>query len=194
MASRKPLVLVGGIPAVLPAGDTLVGGADEVSAWPTLVVSRNNGNDGAFQTGRFDANAANNFVTVALGGPASIDTHSGWNGSTNVYTVPQTGIYDCQGKIRLDDVTPKGISYGVGVDTSNADSPGFAWWITGAVDPALQGTGVAYNNPAGFFRHFAYNSRLMSLTAGQQVRLFTLIDSVSNVGINKAELSLTRVR
>jgi hypothetical protein len=154
-----------------------------VPDWPVLVVERNNSDANPFY------NTANAFTTIAWdnanGGnawPATTDTHGGWNKiNRNEYTVQQTGLYDCQLKVRVADPQGggpgAGISHGLGIDIINADSPGFQWSVTAP-------------NRSG-----SYNSRLMPLTAGQQLRAFVYYDNGGSFGpINSAAFAIQRVR
>lgn len=152
--------------------------ADHVPDWPVLIVSGQaadlNSHAGAFQY----FNSSSGFTTVGVN-TVSVDTHGGFDTATSLYTVPQTGIYDCQGKFRLNDATPSGVGFGIGLDVANQDSPGFQWNAT-----------ISSNYP----RHGGYNSRLMYLTAGQLFRLFVYVDSAQTRGAITAELTMIRVR
>ena len=75
------------------------------------------------------------------------------------------------------------MSFGLGIDIVNQDSPSFVW--------ATFPTGAT----GGYNRFVLQNSRTFLLTAGQQVRLFVYCDAGQNMtSINKAELVLIRIR
>ena len=67
---------------------------------------------------------ADAFKTVVLSHVVT-DTATGWNASTNTYTVPTSGTYLIVSNIRLADFAPSGVSYGQGVDTTTVDSFSF---------------------------------------------------------------------
>ena len=115
------------------------------------------------------------FKTIALS-RVLVDTASGWNASTNSYTVPATGTYLIISNIRLTDFAPQGISYGQGVDTSNMDSYSFLWVSTGA-------------GPRNGF----LNSRIMQLTAGQKLSLFAYVESKTPINLSSAILNIQQL-
>lgn len=120
--------------------------------------------------------ADSSFQTVPLNQVAA-DTHGGWNSSTNTWTVPagQSGIYQVFGKYRIVDGGPQGQSIGIGLDTSNTDSPTFFWGVT---NPNRQGIS---------------NQRFAQFNAGDQIRLFSYIDGGSR-NIEAAALNILRVK
>lgn len=119
-------------------------------------------------------NGSNAFTTVPLNNVVT-DTASGWNWTTNSYVVPVTGTYLIVSHVRLVDGAPVGVSYGQGVDSMNADSPSFLWATT-------NGT-----------RNVVMNTRIVQLTAGTAVRLFTYIDSPSPISVIGASLSIQQL-
>lgn len=104
----------------------------------------------------------------------AIDTASGYNATTGIYTLPETGLYYITAKIRVADGSPSGVSYGLGVGTANTDGPTFFWTTTIGS------------------RQGAANSRFYSGTAGDQLRLFAYGDSALTV--SAAELNIIRLR
>jgi len=85
-------------------------------------------------------------------------------------------------KVRPLDSVAANISYGVGFDTANQDSPSFAWGTT---------------NGASTRRHGLLNNRVLVLTAGQTLKLFAYIDANSQGGgipIYSAEIAVYRIR
>ncbi len=119
-------------------------------------------------------NGSTNFTTVPLNNVV-IDTAAAWNWTTNSYVIPTTGTYLIVSHVRLVDGAPAGISYGQGVDSMNADSPSFLWVTT-------NGT-----------RNVVMNTRIIQLTAGTAVRLFTYVDSPSPVSVIGASLSIQQL-
>lgn len=137
---------------------------ENVADWPFFEVISANGNggtDGEFTTIRFDTVIA--------------DTNSGWNASTNIYTVPQYGTYDALLKFRISDGNRAGKSYGLGVDTANQDSAAFSWF---------QG---APNRQGAEYR------RVSVFPQGAQIRAFYYMDGVG-AGYTTADLVIFRVR
>ncbi len=156
--------------------------SDNPSDWPVLVTSSNADVGGFFQ----NINRGMGFTTLIMT-TVSVDTHGGWDPVTYTYVVPQTGVYDLQGKVRLNDNSldnGNGVSHGIGLDIANQDSSGFLW----ATFPtsSLSGNGAA--------RFVLYNSRQMQLMAGQRLRAFAYVDAGNAQTINKCELVATRVR
>ncbi len=119
--------------------------------------------------------SADRFKTVALSHVVT-DTATGWNSSTNTYTVPATGTYLIVSNIRLADFAPNGVSYGQGVDTTNVDSFSFLWTSTAA-------------GPRNGF----VNSRVMQLSAGQTVSLFAYVDSATPIHLSSAILNIQQL-
>lgn len=109
----------------------------------------------------------------------SIDTFArgGFDAATGIYTIPITGVWDVNAFIRITDgqtSTPAG--YGVGVDAVGTnDGPTFAWMTPQSV-PGERAT-LIYTRNAYF-------------TAGQQVRLFTYVDSGTLVNFASASLTV----
>lgn len=149
---------------------------DHPSLWPVCIVGRDGGSN-SFQT----LTNSTGFTTVQLGNNASTDTHGGWNTSTHEYTIPQSGIYEVNMKLRLNDNT-SAVSFGVGFGPDNTDSPFFAWsnFPTGSVG--------SYN------RFVLGNTIAGTLNAGQKVRLFCYVDSGASQQIIMASFILLRVR
>lgn len=141
--------------------------APAAAALASLVVNANN-TSGIL-------NGTNAFTTVPLNKVVT-DTASGWNWTTNSYAVPSTGTYLIVSHVRLADGVPAGVSYGQGVDSMNADSPSFLWTTTNGL------------------RNVVMNTRIVQLTAGTAVRLFTYIDSTSPVRVIGASLSIQQLR
>jgi len=133
---------------------------------PRLVVSRS-GAVGGFQ------NLFASFQTVMVNS-VQIDNFNTFDTSTGEWVVPETGTYEVNGKLRLEDGARGSLSYGIGLDVANVDNSGFFW---------SQGT----NNRQGIF-----NSRIIMLTAGQRLRLYAYVDS-PGVGASTAELNATRI-
>jgi hypothetical protein len=177
--TRTPVASSAGGAAIALAGAAVVSvsylSRTNVPDWPVMTVGRNGGAT-AFQT----LPAA--FTTLQLNTAPSIDTHGGFSTSTYLYTVPagQDGVYDIQGKIRPIDATAASLGFGVGIDIANQDTPDFLWTTT---SPSAQSVR----------RHGSYNSRLMPLVAGQQVRLFGFADA-GNLAIVGASLTIARIR
>jgi hypothetical protein len=164
------------------AGDTGQSGGNKINlnfvelypllARPRLVAMR-------FGNTAFQNNGAG-FITLQINATV-IDTANAFNTATWIYTVPETGVYEVNAKVRLADATPAGISYGLGIDTSNVDSAGFFWGVTNA------------NNLGTGNRQGLFNSRIMALNAGDPLRAFTYVDNPSAVGVIAAELSCYRL-
>jgi hypothetical protein len=68
-----------------------------------------------------------------------------------------------------------GVSYGVGVDTANHDSPTFTWTTTNA------------------YRNGFSNSRVAYLIAGTPVDLFVYVDSIKPIGVLAASLNIQQL-
>jgi len=137
---------------------------ENVTDWPFLKVKRlsgTGGTDGSFVQITYDT-----LVT---------DTAGGWNSSTNIYTIMQAGVYDITSKFRISDGDRTGKSYGLGVDTSRADSPDFTWF-QGA--PNRQG--------ATYLRRDYFAS-------GAQLQAFYYMDGIG-AGYFQADLSIARIR
>jgi hypothetical protein len=153
------------------------GGGTDVSAWPVFVGSYNG------TTQEFNNNAGFSRILLPT---ITVDTHNGWDSTNNWWTVPtgQSGRYRIEMKYRLSDEVPGGISHGIGAGTSQGDSPAFFWATTIAVGALGSGAN----------RHGVINQRIVSLNAGDQVRLFCYIDSNSVRKISDAEMTIDRIR
>jgi len=92
------------------------------------------------------------------------DPSGAYNGT--VYTVPASGIYVCTTKVRPADASAAN-SICQGVNTSNVDGPWMAW-----LDTMQASTGK---------RTTITNTRILSCTAGDQLRLYTYADSAYTV-------------
>lgn len=138
---------------------------DHASDWPFMEAIANN-SAGSLTSGGFSTVIAPTVVQ---------DTHAGYNASTGIYSVPQTGTYDVLLKFRLADGNQTGKSYGVGVDTSNSDSANFSWFVG------------APNRQGAIYR------RISVFNAGDQVRAFCYLDGLST-GISSIDLAIVRIR
>ncbi len=143
---------------------------------PRLAVSRDNGDNGSFQTVAAGAFTQINLTSAAPAAVVATDSAGGWNAATGLYTVPKTGAYFAKGFIRVLDGTAASINYAIGVDTALRDSALRTEWKTTSASTAKR-NGDSITIP------------LMTLTAGEQLRLFTYADGAS-LPINKASLSL----
>jgi len=150
-------------------GDFNAAAGTFIAGRPRLVAARSSG--ASFQT------ISTAFTTLQINA-TQVDNFSAFNTTTFIYTVPETGIYEVNAKMRLVDNVGANISYGLGIDTANVDSAGFVW--------ANSFAGAATN------RQGLFNSRLMSLTAGDQLRAFAFVDSTAK-GVQAAELNVMRV-
>ena len=124
------------------------------------------------------------FTTVTLTS-VMLDTSSSW--ASPVWTVPETGTYEINGKLRLADNTPAGINFGIGMGIGNVDDPGFYWDTTkgATVGGAIGGGNVG--------RNMIFNSRISQLTQGDLLRLYTYIDDPTTRIITGAELNAVRI-
>lgn len=148
------------------------GGTGRTTAVPMLTVFR-------YGTSSFISIGAA-FTTIPLN-TVTIDTASAYNTTTGIYTLPETGTYLITAKMRFVDTPGAGFSYGIGMDTSNADGPSFFWSVT----TAAPGSGAARQGIA--------NSRFFQGTAGDQIRLFAYVDGAL-LGVSGAELNVIRIR
>jgi hypothetical protein len=135
--------------------------------WPSFSVNCN--------TNQTVANSGFNTLTLDT---VSSDSHSGWSTSINTYTVPtgHGGLWFLSAKMRILDGITSNISYGMGIDTSNGDTPAFAWTNTNS------------------HRQGHINTRLAPFAVGDKIRLFTYIDAGSSVTVSACELVGYRVR
>jgi len=101
------------------------------------------------------------FTTVALS-TVAVDNKNGFNTGTNIYVVPETGVYLVIGKIRFADNQNTIFGYGLGMDKTNADNPEFQWYTS--------------SNAPGTARQGALNSRMMMLNQGDQLRMYCYVD------------------
>ena len=142
------------------------GGTGRATTFPYVVAS---------QSGSTIATVAQSFTTIIMnagsGNPASA-----YSTSTGILTIPESGLWLFMAKLRLADGGSAGISYGVGIDTSNADSAAFQWGLT---------TGK---------RNGLVNFRLRYSTAGEQIRVFAYVDNSTAVAITAAELDAIRLQ
>ena len=119
-------------------------------------------------------NAGAAFTTIPMNNVVT-DSASGWNWTTNSYAIPVTGTYLIVSHLRLADGTPSGISYGQGVNSTNVDNPDFLWTTTNGL------------------RNVVMNTRIVQLTAGTAVRLFSYVDSTSPISVIGASLSIQQL-
>jgi hypothetical protein len=111
------------------------------------------------------------FATVQL---AKIeDNKAAFDDAAHIYVVPETGLYDCQLKVKAVDGAAPGGSYGIGIDTDNRDSASFLW---GQLNTSRNGI---------------QNRVVRSFTAGDPVRAFIYSDA--GISLNGAELSVRKV-
>lgn len=164
----------GSIPALNANGQidsTIVAGG----VYPVLDVSVGNPTTPGTQT------IANAFTTIVLG-TVNTDTASGWNTTTNVYTIPITGTYLIVSKLRFNDNTTANISAGQGVNTSNVDGPWFGWFETNAA--AYQGTA----------RNGNVNTRILYATSGTQLNMYAYFDAGGGLGtVYEAALNIVLI-
>jgi hypothetical protein len=114
------------------------------------------------------------FTTIVL--PTVVtDTATEWNPTSNVYVVPTTGTYIITSNLRLTDSPTPGISYGIGVGSTNADSPTFTWSTTSGIRNGFNTTQIVY------------------LTAGTPLSLFAYVDSPKPLGIAGASISIKQL-
>lgn len=151
------------VAALIPAGGS--GGTSFASTYTSATIGTGNGNQAAQTV------SGASFTTINL--VAANDLGSHFNNTTHVYTVPSSGTYYISAKIRHRDNQPSGISIGMGMDIVNADNPSFFWGVTNGQREGLQ------------------NSRIMSLTAGDAVRLYTYCNTTLDVAT--AEINIYRI-
>ena len=125
--------------------------------------------------GAVNQTVGTSFKTIAL--PAVItDTASGWNAAANTYTVPVSGTYLIISTVRFLDNVPPGVNYGQGVHPSNVDNPTFLWSTTNGM------------------RNASTNMRIMQLSAGQTVDLFSYVDSPTPLSVATASLAIQQLQ
>jgi hypothetical protein len=136
------------------------------AAWPFLNVT----NDVPYSI------LNNTFDTLRL--PTVVtDSAAAFNTSTNIYTVPVSGVYDISLKFRLTDSTASGISYGLGVGPTNADSAQFSWYVGAPVRSGALYRRTSYFAAGTLLRAFAYYAGNMATN-----------------GIFSSDLTILRVR
>jgi len=154
------------------SGWRLVDSAD-VSSWPVMIANYQGTNTATA------AQYINGQQFTTLSVQKATDTHSAWDNSSSTFTVPQSGTYQVEMKVRPLDSLAASVSYGVGFDTVNQDSPAFAWGVT---------------STASVRRNGLLNNRVLALTAGQTLKLFTYVDQNASIGIYSAEIAVYRIR
>jgi len=132
-------------------------------------------------TGNTAFNLAMNFITVPLNIVVQ-DSHDGWDQATNTYIVPQDGIYEVQGRIRIQDGMTLNTSVGIGIDTESIDNPGFIWSQTPDTVSA-----------SGASRYTMVLNRTLVLNAGDDLRLYGYWDGAQQE-ISGRELIIQRIR
>lgn len=143
-----------------------------VSPGVTLAQFSNSCFVGSNQTG--GALSGYSFTTVPLS--VIVDPVGNFNTGTNIYTVPQAGTYLIVTKFRLADNATSGVSYGQGANTSNVDSPSFAWYMS-------------VSGSTGSNRNGSINTRIAAFNAGDQIRMFVYAD-VNSVNWSSAEMDI----
>ena len=114
------------------------------------------------------------FSTVSL--PTVVtDTASAWNPKTFAFVAPSAGTYLVMSRVRLVDGTAVGTSFGQGVSNQTVDGPYFLW------------------STATGLRNESVNYRLVQLTKGESITLFTYADG-NGAKLNSAELMIEQVR
>jgi len=126
-------------------------------------------------------NLVMNFTTVPLNTIVQ-DSHDGWDQATNTYIVPQDGIYEVQGRVRIQDEMTLNTSVGIGIDTANVDSPGFIWSQTPSTVSA-----------SGASRFTMVINRTLTLNAGDALRLYGYWDGTPQE-VSGRELIVQRIR
>ncbi len=121
------------------------------------------------------------FTTVPLD-TVSYDAGFRWNNTTHVYSVPQAGTYLILAKIRMANFTPESESIGMGVDTTNMDTPSFQWQMT-PEDTAI--------SPSSYRQTFNYQ-RIMTVAANDELRLFVYADD-TDLSIQNASMQIQRI-
>ncbi len=152
------------------ADGTLNASGSSVSSWAVFSAT-----SATSQTVTGQAFQKVNLTTVV------IDNLSGFNAGISGYTIQEAGTYSITGKIRLQDQSNNAImGYGVGMNTGLVDNPSFLWTVT---------------SPTTVGRAVGLNTRIMTLTAGEVIYLYTYIDVGSGTPpVVAAELSIWRIR
>lgn len=110
---------------------------------------------------------------------AEYDSHGAFDNALSVYTVPESGVYRLEGKVRIiDGAVPGGASIGLGIDRAESDGPSFFWGVS---NPSRQGV---------------INQRVSFFDQGDALRLFVYVDHPGSptVGVASAEFTLDRIR
>jgi hypothetical protein len=109
--------------------------------------------------------SSDGFNTYPLDGTPSVNIGGGsWNGTTFVYTVPETGLYLCVGAIRgADAMTARSVALAIG--TSNADGPHVLWGAAG-------GSGADSRDGRQY-------TRIVRFTSGDLVRMYIYSESLN---------------
>lgn len=94
------------------------------------------------------------FTTIVLT-TRRTDTPANYNTSDGIYTVPVTGMYSIQARLRVKDNTGAGLNLGMGVHFSTTDGDWFHWNII----------------PTGLRKSFLY-VRKGRFNAGDPLRLY----------------------
>lgn len=141
------------------------GGTGRTTASPVLSAARQSAS--SFQT------ITNAFTTIQVN-TAAIDTAACFSTTTSICTLAEAGIYVLSAKLRVADGAGSGVSYGIGIGTSNADSASFFWSVT-----AGSRLGIA-------------NSVIWNGAVGDQIRLFAYADQ--SLPVTGAELNIYRIR
>lgn len=157
----------------------VVGGApaSASSAFPTLFFSAIAG--GGLNP-IFEGNGS--FKTISLGDGIVNIGGGTWDGS--IYTVPAghtSAVMEFAGQLRIADSYGTAVNVGLGIDTSNSDSPNFQWSVHSAT----------YN---GTNRNtFRYYSKRGVFNSGDQIRFFNYTDGTASAQYIAAALSIQRV-
>lgn len=99
------------------------------------------------------------------------DVPNNYNTSDGLYTVPVTGMYSIQSRVRIQDNTSANVNFGLGVHTDNVDGDWFQWEII----------------PSGMRKSLLY-VRKARFVAGNQLRLFAYADGAA---VNLANANMT---
>jgi hypothetical protein len=98
----------------------------------------------------------------------NVDQASAWDSTNNEYVVPEDGIYFIATKLRPQDDSGEGRSYGQGSGITIADNASFSWF---------QGS-----NALDVSRNGSLNIRVMDLDSGDRVKMFYYLDGYSTTG------------
>jgi hypothetical protein len=122
----------------------------------------------------------NTFQTIPFN-VINVDTYNGFSGTTTTYPysyiIPVSGTYFIASKLRIQDNSTKGVSYGQGANSysppsttptnTNVDGYWFNWFVTN------------YAGHSNSSRNSSINYRIMKLTAGQYINVYAYCDNVS---------------